>query len=167
MPGSVATNQPTMFTNVDTTVNSCKFEEARAPLRYPIETSPKKVLVSAPDHQNTAFNGAPSRWKTVTDQYSELSVIDLLCDDELNATVEKCPTCEAHVSFSLEGLGKVGTETPVHSPEQRARIPYSYSPLPKDGKKSNLKNLNHVLDDIDLEVVRQIPKPSFYILFLD
>jgi hypothetical protein len=34
---------------------------------------------------------------------SELSVIDLLCDDELNPTVEKSPTCEDHVSFSLEG----------------------------------------------------------------
>jgi hypothetical protein len=27
----------------------------------------------------------------------------LLCDDELNPTVEKSPTCEDHVSFSLEG----------------------------------------------------------------
>lgn len=28
MPGSVSTNPPTMFTNVDTSVNSCRFEEA-------------------------------------------------------------------------------------------------------------------------------------------
>jgi len=34
---------------------------------------------------------------------SEFSVIDLVCDDEPNATAEKCPTCEDHVSFSLEG----------------------------------------------------------------
>ncbi|XP_027337596.1 uncharacterized protein LOC113851333 [Abrus precatorius] len=149
MPGSVSTNQPTLFANVDATVNSCTFEEAKAgaPLCFQIETSPKK---STPDHQNTAFNGPP--WKTVTDQYSELSVIDLLCDDEPNATMEKCPTCEDHVSFSLEGLGKVGTETPIHSPEQRARISYGYSPLAKDGKKSKLKNLNHVLDGIELEM---------------
>ncbi|TKY47265.1 hypothetical protein E2542_SST29325 [Spatholobus suberectus] len=118
MPGSVPTNQPTMFTNVDTTVNSCRFEEARAPSCCQIETSPKK---SAPDLQNTAFNGPPKHWKTVTDQYSELSVIDLLCDDEPSAAAEKCPTCEDHVSFLLEGLGKVGRETPVHSPGQRAR----------------------------------------------
>ncbi|KAL2333083.1 hypothetical protein Fmac_014296 [Flemingia macrophylla] len=107
---------------------------------------------SAPDDQNTALNGPPNHWKTVTDEYSELSVIDLLCDDEPNATVEKFPTCEDHVSFSHEGLGKVGTETPVHSPEHRARIPYNYSPLQKDGRKSKLKKLNHVLDDIELEV---------------
>ncbi|KAJ1422948.1 hypothetical protein SESBI_12715 [Sesbania bispinosa] len=154
MPGSVSTNQPSMFSNMETTVNSCGFEEAiaGAPLCRQIETSPKKVSVSAPDHQNIAFNEPPSHWKTVTDQYSELSVIDLLCDDEPNPTVEKSPTCEDHVSFSLEGLGKVGTETPVHSPEQKARIPYRNSPLLKDGRKSKLKNLNHVLDDIELEV---------------
>ncbi|RZB81002.1 hypothetical protein D0Y65_030660 [Glycine soja] len=54
-------------------------------------------------------------------RYSEFSVMDLFCGDEPNTAAEKCPTCEDHVSFSLEGLGKVGTETPVHSPEQRAR----------------------------------------------
>ncbi|KAK7305550.1 hypothetical protein VNO77_43456 [Canavalia gladiata] len=151
MPGSASKNLPTIITHVDTTVNSCRFEEAKAgsPFCCQIEASPKK---SAPDHQTTAFNGPPNHWKTVTDQYSELSVMDLLCDDEPNATVEKCPTCEDHVSFSLEGLGKVGRETPAHSPEQQARIPCSYSPLPKDGRKSKLKNLNYVLDDIELEM---------------
>nr|KYP76077.1 hypothetical protein KK1_020299 [Cajanus cajan] len=152
MPGSVSTNQPTMFTNLDTTtVNCCRVEEAKveAPLCCQTETSPNK---RAPDHQNTAFSGPQNHWKTVTDEYSELSVLDLLCDDESNATTEKFPTCEDHVSFSLEGLGKVGIETPVHSPEHRARIPYKYSPLQKDGRKSKLKKLNHVLDDIELEV---------------
>ncbi|XP_047158033.1 uncharacterized protein LOC124828710 isoform X2 [Vigna umbellata] len=124
---------------------------AGAPLCRQTETSRK----SSSDHRNTAFNGPPNQWKTVSDQYSEFSVIDLVCDDEPNATAEKCPTCEDHVSFSLEGLGKVGTETPVHSPEQRARIPYSYSPLQKDGSKSKLKKVNHELDDIELEVVKQ------------
>ncbi|KAL5170560.1 hypothetical protein HKD37_11G032245 [Glycine soja] len=45
-------------------------------------------------------------------RYSEFSVMDLFCGDEPNTAAEKCPTCEDHVSFSLEGLGKVGTETP-------------------------------------------------------
>ncbi|CAJ1960606.1 unnamed protein product [Sphenostylis stenocarpa] len=164
--GSVPADQPTMFTNVDSTVNSFRFEEAKAgaPLCCQIETSPK----IAPDHQNTAFNGPLNQRKTQRDHHpatfflspidlslfsdSEFSVIDLLCDDEPNPTAEKCPTCEDHVSFSLEGLGKVGTVTPVHSPEQRARIPYSYSPLQKDGRKSKLKKLNHELNDIELEV---------------
>ncbi|RDY00146.1 hypothetical protein CR513_16708, partial [Mucuna pruriens] len=172
MPGSVSTHQPSTFTNVDTAVNSCRFEEAKveAPLCCQIETSPKK---SAPDHHNIAFNGSPNHWKTKKKiirlpiilltffllpinlslfSDSEFSVIDLLCDDEPNATAKNWPTCEDHVSFSLAGLGKVGTETPVHSPEQRARIPYSYSPLQKDGRKSKLKKLNHVLDDIELEM---------------
>ncbi|XP_019419350.1 PREDICTED: uncharacterized protein LOC109329909 isoform X2 [Lupinus angustifolius] len=152
MPGGISSNQQTMFANMDTTVDSCRLEETRAPSCCKLEASPKKVFVSAPGNQNTAFSGPPSHGKKVTDQYLQLSVFDLLYDDEPNATVEKRPTCEDHVSFSLEGLGKVGTETPVHSPEQHARIPYSNSLLLKNGRKSKLKNLNHVLDDIELEM---------------
>ncbi|CAL0301357.1 unnamed protein product [Lupinus luteus] len=128
------------------------YTEAGAPSCCQFEASPKKDFVSAPDNQNTAFSGPPSHGKKVTDQYLQLSVFDLLYDDEPNATVEKCPTCEDHVSFSLDGLGKVGTETPVHSPEQHGRIPYSYSLSRKDARKSKSKNLNHVLDDIELEM---------------
>ncbi|XP_058787845.1 uncharacterized protein LOC131662157 [Vicia villosa] len=156
MPGSVSRNQPRISAKEETTVNACGFEEeiteAGARLCGQIKTSPKKVLSRAPDQQSTAFDGPPSHRKTATDPYPELSVIDLLCDDELNPTVEKSPTCEDHVSFSLQGLGKVGTETPVHSPQQMARNPYRNSPFLKDGKKKKLKNLSHVLDDIELEV---------------
>ncbi|KAL5077036.1 hypothetical protein RYX36_016020 [Vicia faba] len=154
MQGSVSRNQPRISAKEENTVNACGFEEekAGAPLCGQNKTSPKKVLSSAPDHQSTAFDGPPSHWKTATNPYPELSVIDLLCDDELNPTVEKSPTCEDHVSFSLQGLGKVGTETPVHSPQQMARNPYRNSPFLKDGRKKKLKNLSHVLDDIELEV---------------
>ncbi|KAL2990508.1 hypothetical protein AAZX31_11G206500 [Glycine max] len=132
MPGSISKTQPTIFTNVDATANSCRFEEAKAgaPLCCQIETSPKIYSTN------------------VCWEYSEFSVMDLFCGDEPNTAAEKCPTCEDHVSFSLEGLGKVGTETPVHSPEQRA----SYSPMQKDGRKSKLKKLSHELNDIELEV---------------
>ncbi|KAE9594476.1 hypothetical protein Lalb_Chr18g0054201 [Lupinus albus] len=148
MPGGISSNQQTMFANMDATVDSCRLEETRTPSCCQLEASPK----NAPDNQNIAFSGPPSHGKKVTDQYLQLSVFDLLYDDEPNATVEKRPTCEDHVSFSLEGLGKVGIETPVHSPEQHGRIPYSYSLLQKDARKSKLKNLNHVLDDIELEM---------------
>ncbi|CAJ2640515.1 unnamed protein product [Trifolium pratense] len=153
MPGIVSRNQPRIPTIEETTANACGFEEKEAgvPLSCQIETSPKKLLRSAPDHHRTAFDGQQRHRKTATDQYS-LSVIDLLCDDELNPTVEKSPTCEDHVSFSLEGLGKVGTETPVQSPQQQARTPYRRSPFMKDGRKAKLKNLSHMLDDIELEV---------------
>ncbi|RHN67897.1 hypothetical protein MtrunA17_Chr3g0107711 [Medicago truncatula] len=153
MPGSVSKNQPRISTKVEITVNTRGYEEEKtgAPLYGQIETSPKKVLPSAPDHQNTAFDGPPSHWRT-TDQYSDLSVIDLLCDDGHNPAEEKPPTCEDHVSFSLEGLGKVGIETPTHSPQQRARTTYRHSPFLKDGRKTKLQNLSHVLDDIELEV---------------
>ncbi|KAL1332388.1 uncharacterized protein [Arachis hypogaea] len=153
LPNSISANQPTIFANMDTNVDTYRFEEAKAGsyLCRQIETSPKKILTSFPTQKNPTVNQQASQSKTVNDQYSELSVIDLLCCDEPTATVEKCPTCEDHVSFSLEGLGKVGTETPVHSPEQ-ARIPRHHSPLLKNGRKSKMKNLDYVLDDIELEV---------------
>ncbi|KAF7833841.1 uncharacterized protein G2W53_016174 [Senna tora] len=156
VPGHIFTNQLTDFTNMDTPVEFCRIEETKAPLGCQIEASSKKVLVSSPDYQDGALNGIPSKpsdWQTVNDQHLGLSVIDLLSDDGPHINVEERPTFEDHVAFSLEGLGKVGTETPVHSPKQPIRVAYAYSPSLKDGKKMKFsKDVNHVLEDLELEV---------------
>lgn len=76
------------------------------------------------DRHNNAFNGKgdkPDNWKTATEH--QLSVFDLLGDDGPYGNLEGSPVYEAHVAFSVEGLGKVGTETPVHSPHQPHRVP--------------------------------------------
>lgn len=66
--------------------------------------SPKKVGIGAHNDNNTVFEGTDSKhdqWKTATDQ--QLSVLDLLGDDELNGNEEVHPMHEDHVAFSVEG----------------------------------------------------------------
>ncbi|KAK6912611.1 hypothetical protein RJ641_022212, partial [Dillenia turbinata] len=50
-----------------------------------------------------------------------LSVLDLLADDGQGYNSERVSTHEAHIAFSLAGLGKVGDETPAHSPQHLTR----------------------------------------------
>ncbi|GAA0140863.1 hypothetical protein LIER_02135 [Lithospermum erythrorhizon] len=50
----------------------------------------------------------------------QLSVIDLVSDGPTSKS-DEFPAHEAHVAFSIEGLGKMATETPVHSPEPHVR----------------------------------------------
>ncbi|KAJ7959939.1 hypothetical protein O6P43_020452 [Quillaja saponaria] len=138
---NITKGSPTTLSNRVTPTDSCEYEEARAPSNCQPATSSKKVLFGAPDNQNTAFNeihSKPNYWKTVTEQ--QLSVLDLLCDDGPNGTEHGCPTREDHVAFSVEGLGQVGTETPVNSPQQ------------PDRKLKLSKSHNCVLDDLELEV---------------
>ncbi|XP_072990819.1 uncharacterized protein [Typha latifolia] len=54
--------------------------------------------------------------------HSEVSLLDLLSDDESKCISSGRSLPEAHVAFSVKGLGKVGMETPTHSPRQYQRI---------------------------------------------
>ncbi|XP_024927050.1 uncharacterized protein LOC107411566 isoform X3 [Ziziphus jujuba] len=131
---------------------SVEIKETRTPLDA---KSPKKVSSTAPDSNNNAFNGvdsAPDQWNTASEKL--FSVLDLLGDDGLNSNTEENPVPEAHVAFSVEGLGKVGMETPVHSPQQPYRtFSYGCSPRLKDARQQkSSKNLNSQLDDLDCEV---------------
>ncbi|RVX22946.1 hypothetical protein CK203_008395 [Vitis vinifera] len=140
------------------------------------------VLLSDADRHNNAFNGKgdkPDNWKTATEHRKfilltffpfpslfspELSVFDLLGDDGPYGNLEGSPVYEAHVAFSVEGkalldlefragLGKVGTETPVHSPHQPHRVSSYDCSLLKDARQlRSSKNLNFVLDDLEVEV---------------
>ncbi|KAL1558764.1 hypothetical protein AAHA92_09191 [Salvia divinorum] len=47
----------------------------------------------------------------------QIRVIDLLGDDSTSNAEENSLQQEGHVAFSVEGLGQVETETPVHSPK--------------------------------------------------
>lgn len=78
--------------------------------------SPKKNLFSAPqNHDSRANDKKIDDWNAAAEQ--ELSVFDLLGDDGRDGHLGRSPVREDHVAFSVEGLGKVGTETPVHSPK--------------------------------------------------
>ncbi|XP_054798531.1 uncharacterized protein LOC129303320 isoform X3 [Prosopis cineraria] len=158
MPSNILKNQPTVFTSMDTHLESSRIEEAIVgePLGCQIDASQEKVLVCAPNYQNGGLNRIPctsTNSKTMNDEYVGLSVIDLLYDDGPKIIVEEHPTFEDHVAFSLEGLGKVGAETPPHSPQQPNRISYGFSQLLKDEKKKKWsKAINHELEDLELEV---------------
>ncbi|XP_048137254.1 uncharacterized protein LOC115745958 isoform X3 [Rhodamnia argentea] len=81
------------------------------------------------------------------------SVLDLLGDDPSDRNLEISPANEDHVAFSVNGLGRVGTETPVHSPPQVDRA-FSYgcaSPLKYSGWSDMLENGDHATDDLDFE----------------
>ncbi|XP_056166207.1 uncharacterized protein LOC115683891 isoform X2 [Syzygium oleosum] len=81
------------------------------------------------------------------------SVLDLIGDDPSDRNLEISPANEDHVAFSVNGLGRVGTETPVHSPQQVDRT-FSYgctSPLKHSGWSDMLENRDHALDDLDFE----------------
>uniref|UniRef100_F6GUB0 Uncharacterized protein n=1 Tax=Vitis vinifera TaxID=29760 RepID=F6GUB0_VITVI len=114
--------------NLSSIAQECKTRSNGASSGYQVEIVPPK---SDADRHNNAFNGKgdkPDNWKTATEH--QLSVFDLLGDDGPYGNLEGSPVCEAHVAFSVEGLGKVGTETPVHSPHQPHRMQGNFA-LPR------------------------------------
>ncbi|CAA0838105.1 Unknown protein [Striga hermonthica] len=87
---------------------------------------------------------------------SEISVIDLLSDSRPNTKAEKnsAHAQEAHVSFSVEGLGKVETETPVQSPTIHGRpFPNYLSPQKKARRQPSIsKHTNYGFHDPESQV---------------
>lgn len=81
------------------------------------------VLSSAPDCQNRDLIGnGDKRDQLKMASEHQLSVFDLLGDDGPSDNLEGSLVNEAHVAFAVEGLGKMETETLVHSP-QPGRMP--------------------------------------------
>ncbi|KAM1756588.1 hypothetical protein EV1_005930 [Malus domestica] len=136
-------------------LTSVEVNKARAESGLQVEiASPKKVKLCAPHNHDKSFNeinSKPDTWRAGTEQ--QCSVLDFLGDDGLNDYVKESPVHEDHVAFSVEGLGKMGMETPVHSPRQPGRT-FSYdcsSPLnPARGQKSF--NSRKHLDDFEIEM---------------
>ncbi|PIN20814.1 hypothetical protein CDL12_06481 [Handroanthus impetiginosus] len=82
-----------------------------------------------------------------------ISVIDLLGDGGTNISAEEdsVHAQEAHVAFSVEGLGKVETETPVHSPRipDRSFPNGSFPPKRSRRQPSTSKHLEYGFHDPD------------------
>ncbi|KAL5710062.1 hypothetical protein ACHQM5_020671 [Ranunculus cassubicifolius] len=86
-----------------------------------------------------------------TETECHISVLDLLGDDGINENSQGSPVHEAHVAFSIEGLGKMGMGTPVRSPQQPGRRFFNeLSPKPVKRYQS-FKNVNH-MDDLKIEL---------------
>ncbi|KAI9197810.1 hypothetical protein LWI28_004874 [Acer negundo] len=115
---------------------------------------PHSASFTAPDDLNNTFNGSnyePDFWNATAEQ--QTSVFDLLAEDGASGNLERSPVHESHVAFSVEGLGKVGTQTPVHSPQQTGRMfQYGCSSPQKAARRPNLsEKFNNVLDDFELD----------------
>ncbi|KAL9228358.1 hypothetical protein vseg_003948 [Gypsophila vaccaria] len=86
------------------------------------------------------------------DSSIQTSILDIFGDDEPTNPSEAKPVHEAHVAFSVEGLGNLGAETPKQSPQQPARITGDKSSFKKAAKKLLFrKNLDSMLDELDME----------------
>ncbi|KAB2067986.1 hypothetical protein ES319_A08G000100v1 [Gossypium barbadense] len=85
---------------------------------------------------------------------SKLSVFDMLINDESEVGSERSLVHEAHVAFSVKGLGKIRPKTPLHSPKQEGRISSDDCSLPWNFSRqlNSLRGSNFVLNDIELEV---------------
>ncbi|BFG33721.1 hypothetical protein CerSpe_199940 [Prunus speciosa] len=151
MKDDITKDPPTIPPKMVAPLNSVEFNQARAESGFREEiASPKKVMLN----HNKSFkeiNSQPDNCRTGTDQ--QFSVVDFFGDDGLNDYIEGSPVHEAHVAFSVEGLGKVGMETPVHSPKQPART-FTYdcsSPLNAARQPKSFKNHKN-LDDFETEM---------------
>ncbi|KAM7521980.1 hypothetical protein LguiA_011882 [Lonicera macranthoides] len=144
-----------------------EFTESRTLSGYQGEIIfPKKSSFSYPDSQNKALNGdGDSVGQMKLASSHQLSVLDLLGDDG-NSNSEGNSIHEAHVAFSVEGLGKVETETPVQSPQQIGRtVSYGCSSPSKVTTRAHLSNnLNCRLDNLAPEldtIMQHIDMPFF------
>ncbi|CAO2840593.1 unnamed protein product [Amaranthus hypochondriacus] len=82
------------------------------------------------------------------------SLFEIIGDDGAIDTSNKEPVQEAHVAFSIEGLGKVGTETPMQSPQHPgSMLNGDQSSFTKVAKKRNsFKNFSTLRDDLATDV---------------
>ncbi|KAL8055834.1 hypothetical protein ABFX02_04G081100 [Erythranthe guttata] len=146
-----------ILTDEDTHVDQSEITEERTLPRYGKEAEySKKVSVHLPDH-NEDFVGNKDKldpFKLSTKHH--ISVIDMLGDAGANSNAEEnsVHVQEAHVSFSVEGLGKVGTETPVHSPKIPGRsFPNGFS-MPRKATRQPItsKHLDFGIHDLESQV---------------
>ncbi|KAF8086513.1 hypothetical protein N665_0622s0009 [Sinapis alba] len=83
--------------------------------------SSKRISISLPDNQTKDFKKANPTVALMDGAERKLSVFDLVGDDQTTTNLEKCSPSEPHMAFSVEGLGKVNTETPPNSPQPSGR----------------------------------------------
>ncbi|KAG1371488.1 hypothetical protein COCNU_16G005820 [Cocos nucifera] len=100
-------------------------------------------------------------------QNEEVSILDLLNDDGPQGNPKGRSVPETHVAFSVEGLGKVGMETPAHSPHPHKR---GFPSPPKASRctrsSESLKSisydlgleLNAIMHDVSMSIDDSLPE---------
>ncbi|KAG4185721.1 hypothetical protein ERO13_A08G000032v2 [Gossypium hirsutum] len=138
---------------------SVKIKEAGAPpASYQGELQCPKISFSDHDnHDLNASNDSLDLWNASAE--NQLSVFDMLINDESEVGSERSLVHEAHVAFSVKGLGKIRPKTPLHSPKQEGRISSDDCSLPWNFSRqlNSLRGSNFVLNDIELQVDMDVP----------
>ncbi|KAL0458900.1 UNVERIFIED_CONTAM: hypothetical protein Slati_0517200 [Sesamum latifolium] len=101
-----------------------------------------RVSIHLPDHNEVLVGNDKKRDPFKLSTTHQISVIDLLGDGGGNGNEEEDSTHarEAHVAFSIEDLGKVGPETPVHSPKIAGRsFPNGFC-SPEKGRRQSISS---------------------------
>ncbi|CAN8247492.1 unnamed protein product [Cochlearia groenlandica] len=113
-----------------------------------------RTLFSLPDNKTNEIKKTNTTGDLIDGTERKLSVFDLVDDDHTTANLEECSPSEAHVAFSVEGLGKINTETPVNSPQQPSDRNFAYhrsSPW-KDTGQPDTSNVRERLSNFDNEL---------------
>ncbi|XP_020550108.1 uncharacterized protein LOC105163855 isoform X4 [Sesamum indicum] len=133
-------------------------EETGTPWNYGTEAeNSKKVSIHLPDHNEVLVGNNKKVDPFKLSTTNQISVIDLLGDGGGNSNEEEDSTHarEAHVAFSIEDIGKVGTETPVHSPKIAGRsFPNGFS-SPEKGRRQSIssRHFDYGFHDLESPVV--------------
>uniref|UniRef100_A0A7N0VK17 Uncharacterized protein n=2 Tax=Kalanchoe fedtschenkoi TaxID=63787 RepID=A0A7N0VK17_KALFE len=109
-------------------------------------TSKEETVCNSPYNSEKSLKSSNCNrdpWKT------EISVLDILDDDGLKCNFIENSMHEDHVSFSVGGLGKVGTETPLNSPPHRMA---HYGGSSCSNASRDVKLSKNLLNDLELEM---------------
>ncbi|KAK4407639.1 hypothetical protein Sango_0344900 [Sesamum angolense] len=134
---------PAILTSGGIPVDQSEINEESTPWNYGTEAEySKKVSIHLPGHNEVLVGNDKKLDPFELSTTHQISVIDLLGDGGGNSNEEEDSTHarEAHVAFSIEDLGKVGTETPVHSPKIAGRsFPNGFS-SPEKGRRQSISS---------------------------
>ncbi|CAN0895990.1 hypothetical protein LINGRAHAP2_LOCUS18195 [Linum grandiflorum] len=143
---------PVTVGNSFTPTDSLEIREGNCLGNQAENASPKKFRVTAAENNPDVSGGVEHEiYFQETATQKKLSVFDLLDDDDGgNLKSSKSPAAhEAHVAFSVDGLGNVGAETPVQSPLQPDRCgSHDYFTPSKAARQNNVK----IHNDFEREV---------------
>ncbi|XP_073143469.1 uncharacterized protein [Henckelia pumila] len=154
-----AYQSPSSHTGRDTVVNQSEPKEetsGTSTSHHPDSGNSKKVLVRLTD-PNDHFVGNGNKFDhSMLSSAQQMSVMDLLGDGRASSNAEETSVHvqEAHVAFSVEGLGKVEAETPVQSPKTPRRFFLKgYSSTKKSWKQPTAsKYMDYGFDDLGFQM---------------
>ncbi|CAG7875029.1 unnamed protein product [Brassica rapa] len=139
----------------DVTGSSFNNKAETIPLKRQVSFSlscfPVMISLSLPDNQTNDFKKENTTADLMGGTERKLSVFDLVGDDYTTTNRKECSPSEPHMAFSVEGLGKINTETPPSSPQPSSRnFAYGCS-SPWNDSGQPISNVRERLSDFEKE----------------